>query len=64
MLSRYLPAKFKVRFLRPVPTDDAAFGDEPSEGKALVQTVAREIAGIIQAELIEMLGERRSVWFG
>ena len=34
----YLPAKFKIRFLPPVPTDD--MGDEPWEDKALVQTVA------------------------
>jgi 1-acyl-sn-glycerol-3-phosphate acyltransferase len=60
----YLPAKFKLRFLRPVPTDDPAFGDEPWEDKALVQTVAHEIRATIQAELIDMLGERRSVWFG
>ena len=60
----YLPAKFKVRFLRPVPTDDPAFGDEPWEDKALVQTVAHEIRATIQAELADMLGERRSVWFG
>src|SRR5512133_3871734 len=60
----YLPAKFKVRFLRAVPTDDPAFGDEPWEDKALVQTVAHEIRATIQAELADMLGERRSVWFG
>jgi 1-acyl-sn-glycerol-3-phosphate acyltransferase len=60
----YLPAKFKLRFLRAVPTDDPAFGDEPWEDKALVQTVAHEIRATIQAELADMLGERRSVWFG
>ena len=61
----YLPAKkFKVRFLPAVPTDDPAFGDEPWEDKALVQTVAHEIRATIQAELADMLGERRSVWFG
>jgi 1-acyl-sn-glycerol-3-phosphate acyltransferase len=60
----YLPAKFKLRFLRPVPTDDPAFGDEPWEDKALVQTLAHEIRATIQDELVDMLGERRSVWFG
>jgi 1-acyl-sn-glycerol-3-phosphate acyltransferase len=60
----YLPAKLKLRFLRPVPTDDPAFGDEPWEDKALVQTVAHEIRATIQDELVDMLGERRSVWFG
>jgi hypothetical protein len=29
-----------------------------------VQTVAHDIRATIQDELIEMLGERRSVWFG
>ena len=49
---------------RAVRTDDPAFGDEPWEDKALVQTVAHEIRATIQAELVDMLGERRSVWFG
>jgi 1-acyl-sn-glycerol-3-phosphate acyltransferase len=60
----YLPAKFKLRFLAPVATDDPAFGDEPWEDKALVQTMAHEIRATIQDELVDMLGERRSVWFG
>jgi 1-acyl-sn-glycerol-3-phosphate acyltransferase len=58
----YLPAKFRIRFLRPVRTD--AMGDEPWEDKALVQTVAHDIRAAIQDELYDMLGERRSVWFG
>ena len=58
----YLPAKFTIRFLRPVRTD--AMGDEPWEDKGLVQTVAHDIRATIQDELIEMLGARRSVWFG
>src|SRR5204863_5526097 len=45
----YLPAKFRVRFLEPIPTD--AFGDEPWNDKGLVQTVADEVRGRIQAEL-------------
>jgi 1-acyl-sn-glycerol-3-phosphate acyltransferase len=58
----YLPAKFKIRFLPPVRTDD--MGDEPWEDKALVQTVAQDIRGTIQEELLDMVGKRRSVWFG
>ena len=58
----YLPAKFTIRFLPPVRTDD--MGDEPWEDKALVQTVAQNIRSTIQDELFEMVGERRSVWFG
>ena len=58
----YLPAKFKIRFLPPVRTDD--MGDEPWEDKSLVQTVAHDIRATIQDELFDMLGERKSVWFG
>jgi 1-acyl-sn-glycerol-3-phosphate acyltransferase len=56
----YLPAKFRIRFLEPVRTDD--MGDEPWEDKGLVQTVAQDVRGQIQDTLFEMLGERKSVW--
>jgi hypothetical protein len=58
----YLPAKFRIRFLEPVPTDD--LGDEPWEDKGLVQTLAEEVRGRIQEELIDMVARRRSVWLG
>ena len=58
----YLPAKFFIRFLPPVRTDD--MGDTPWEDKALVQTVAHDIRATIQEELYDMLGRRKSVWFG
>src|SRR3954463_15660224 len=58
----YLPAKFKIRFLPPVPTDD--LGDEPWEDQALVQTIAHDIRATIQEEVLDMVGKRRSVWFG
>ena len=58
----YLPAKFKIRFLEPVPTDQ--WGDEPWLDRGLVQTVADEIRSRIQEELIDMVANRRSVWFG
>jgi 1-acyl-sn-glycerol-3-phosphate acyltransferase len=57
----YLPAKFRIRFLEPIRTDD--LGDEPWEDGALVQEVAEEVRARIQEELIDMLGKRRSVWF-
>jgi 1-acyl-sn-glycerol-3-phosphate acyltransferase len=61
-MAGYLPAKFKIRFLPPVRTDEL---DERSwEDKGLVQTVAHEIRAIIQENLIEMVGQRKSVWFG
>jgi 1-acyl-sn-glycerol-3-phosphate acyltransferase len=58
----YLPAKFRIRFLRPVRTDTMAEGSWDDKG--LVQTVAHDIREAIQDELFDMLGERRSVWFG
>jgi 1-acyl-sn-glycerol-3-phosphate acyltransferase len=58
----YLPAKFKIRFLPPVRTDD--LGEEPWEDKALVQTIAHDVRATIQEELLDMVGNRRSVWFG
>jgi 1-acyl-sn-glycerol-3-phosphate acyltransferase len=58
----YLPAKFKLRFLEPVPTD--RMGSEPWEDKGLVQEVAGDIRARIQEELIDMVGRRRSVWLG
>ncbi|MEA2283508.1 MAG: hypothetical protein QOK21_4115 [Solirubrobacteraceae bacterium] len=58
----YLPAKFRIRFLDPIATDD--LGDEPWEDRALVQEIAEDVRGRIQEELIDMVGKRRSVWFG
>jgi 1-acyl-sn-glycerol-3-phosphate acyltransferase len=58
----YLPAKFRIRFLEPIPTDQ--WGDEPWNDKGLVQTVAEEVRARIQEELYEMLAGRRSVWLG
>jgi 1-acyl-sn-glycerol-3-phosphate acyltransferase len=58
----YLPAKFRIRFLEPIPTDQ--WGDEPWHDRALVQEVAEDIRGRIQEELHGMLAKRRSVWLG
>jgi 1-acyl-sn-glycerol-3-phosphate acyltransferase len=58
----YLPAKFKLRFLAPVRTDE--MGAEPWEDQGLVQEVADEIRGRIQDELVDMVSKRRSVWLG
>jgi 1-acyl-sn-glycerol-3-phosphate acyltransferase len=58
----YLPAKFRIRFLEPIGTDD--LGEEPWEDRALVQEIAEEVRARIQQELIDMLAKRRSVWFG
>src|SRR4051812_18839318 len=61
-MAGYLPAKFTIRFLEPVRTDE--MGDEPWEDKGLVQTVAHEVRSRIQENLFDMLGQRKSVWFG
>jgi len=58
----YLPAKFKLRFLEPI--DTVGMGSDPASDKGLVQTVAQEIRARIQENLHEMVGERKSVWFG
>jgi 1-acyl-sn-glycerol-3-phosphate acyltransferase len=56
----YLPAKFRIRFLEPVRTDE--LGEEPWQDKALVQSLAEEIRATIQEALYDELGRRRSVW--
>jgi 1-acyl-sn-glycerol-3-phosphate acyltransferase len=58
----YLPAKFRIRFLEPVPTDQ--WGERPWDDKGLVQTVAEDVRSRIQEELIDLVAHRRSVWFG
>jgi 1-acyl-sn-glycerol-3-phosphate acyltransferase len=58
----FLPAKFKIRFLEPVRTDQ--LGPDAWEDQSLVQELSQEIRARIQEELLDMLGRRRSVWFG
>ena len=58
----YLPAKFRIRFLEPIPTDD--WGEEPWNDRALVQEVAEDVRARIQEELYDMVAKRRSIWFG
>jgi 1-acyl-sn-glycerol-3-phosphate acyltransferase len=59
----FLPAKFHIRFLPPVPTDDLAQPpDEPWQDKALVQTVSDEVRDTIQRNVLEMVAKRTSVW--
>jgi 1-acyl-sn-glycerol-3-phosphate acyltransferase len=60
--SAYLPAKFRIRFLDPIPTDQ--WGERPWDDKGLVQTVAEDVRARIQDELVDMVAQRRSVWFG
>ncbi|GAC1528990.1 MAG: hypothetical protein NVS2B6_17050 [Thermoleophilaceae bacterium] len=56
----YLPAKFRIRFLEPIRFDEAGMNAD----KSLVQTVAHEVRARIQENLLDMVKQRRSVWFG
>ena len=56
----YLPAKFKIRFLEPIHFEEEGM----HEDKALVQTVAHDVRARIQENLFDMVGSRKSVWFG
>ncbi len=58
----YMPAKFKIRFLEPI--DMTEYAPEIAEDPAEIQAIAESIRTRIQLELDQMLGERRSVWFG
>ena len=58
----YLPAKFRVRFLEPIDTD--RLGPDADSDRALVQNIAQEVRARIQENLQEMVGKRKSVWFG
>lgn len=58
----YMPAKFRIRFLTPVATDEmpVELADDPAE----VQAIAEHIRARIQVELDEMVAARESVWLG
>jgi 1-acyl-sn-glycerol-3-phosphate acyltransferase len=56
----FLPAKFRIRFLPPIPTHD--MGERPWRDKGLVQEIAHDIRGLIQEHLVDMVGKRKSVW--
>jgi 1-acyl-sn-glycerol-3-phosphate acyltransferase len=58
----YLPAKFRIRFLEPIATDQ--WGERPWDDTGLVQTVAEDVRARIQEELIDLVAHRRSVWLG
>jgi 1-acyl-sn-glycerol-3-phosphate acyltransferase len=58
----YLPAKFKIRFLEPIPMGD--YPPDAVDDAALVQGLAEDIRARIQTELDDMLATRRSVWLG
>jgi 1-acyl-sn-glycerol-3-phosphate acyltransferase len=57
-----LPAKLKLRFLEPVPTDELADGAWRDDG--LLSTLTNDIRALIQENLLELVAERRSPWLG
>ncbi len=54
-----LPAKFRIRFLEPVQVDP----DEPAAAIS-APWLANDIRALIQENVLEMVGARRSVWLG
>ena len=58
----YLPAKFRISFLDPVPTD--GYGAGAADDLTLVQSVAEDVRGRIQREVDRLVASRPSVWFG
>ena len=58
----YMPAKFKIRFLEPIDMSD--YPPETADDPAEIQSIAERIRTRIQLELDDMVGARRSVWFG
>jgi 1-acyl-sn-glycerol-3-phosphate acyltransferase len=57
-----LPAKFRIRFLEPILTDQLDADAWRDDG--LVRSLSEDVRGLIQENLFEMVGERRSVWLG
>lgn len=57
-----LPARFKIRFLQPVRTDQLSQNREREPG--LVRGLSEDVRALIQENLYEMLAARRSVWLG
>lgn len=57
-----LPAKFRIRFLESVPTDDLPARSWEQEN--VVQSLTEDIRALIQENLLELVAERRSTWLG
>jgi 1-acyl-sn-glycerol-3-phosphate acyltransferase len=57
-----LPAKFRIRFLEPVPTD--ALGESPWRDRGLVEELQADVRALIQENLLELVASRQSVWLG
>ncbi len=58
----YLPAKFRIRFLKPI--DLSEYDPEDADDIALVGRLSERIRLRIQEELDDLVLARKSVWFG
>jgi hypothetical protein len=57
-----LPAKFRIRFLAPVGTDE--LDADAAADEHLVRSLSEDIRALIQENLFELVAARRSVWLG
>ena len=57
-----LPAKFRIRFLEPVVTDQ--LGEYAWRDRAYVHALSNDLRALIQENLLELVAGRRSVWLG
>ena len=57
-----LPAKFRIRFLEPVETDQ--LGEADAEDPGATATLQADIRALVQENLLELVAGRRSVWLG
>jgi 1-acyl-sn-glycerol-3-phosphate acyltransferase len=57
-----LPAKFRIRFLEPVETDE--LDPDITGDPGFAQTLADDVRALIQENLLELVAQRRSVWLG
>lgn len=61
-LAAPLPAKVRIRFLEPVDLSELA--PEDWRDPALTRQIAEDVRALIQENVFELVGERRSVWLG
>jgi 1-acyl-sn-glycerol-3-phosphate acyltransferase len=57
-----LPAKFRIRFLEAVDTEE--LGESAWRDRDLVDDLRADIRALIQENLLELVAARRSVWLG
>jgi 1-acyl-sn-glycerol-3-phosphate acyltransferase len=57
-----LPAKFRIRFLEPVATDELE--PDSAADEHLLQAISSDVRALIQENLFELVAARRSVWLG